>query len=352
MFEAVRKGEVRVLIGSTSKMGAGTNVQDKLVALHHLDVPWRPSDVIQREGRILRQNNKNERVRIFKYVTERSFDSYSWQTIENKQRFISQIMSGQSVARTADDIDEKALTYAEIKAIATGDPRIMRKSEIDMEVNRLETLFAQYRHNRYRLQDNIMKHIPQGLAKCQEQAAALEKDIVWRDKNSTPEFAATIGGKTFDERKDAGNLLVALAEKYKGEAEKAVGYYRGFQILAHSDKYDGSPHLSLKNNLTYGLEFSADSVGLMMRIENRISKLEAELSSCREQGEKLVTQLEVSKVEYEKPFDYTEQLTALQKEQQELTAALNLDKTDDVVGGDAQSGDTARAAPDDEQESA
>ena len=239
-------------------------------------------------------------------------------------------MSGQSVARCVDDIDEKALSYAELKAIATGDSRILRKNEVDMEVSRLETLFAHYRHNRYRLEDNIIKYIPKDIADCKERIAALEKDIAWRDKNSKPDFTISIGGKTFTERKDAGDMLKSMVSDIAKDTQMLAGDYRGLQLYTGRDCWD-KPYLHLKNNMTYPLEYSDDAVGVIMRIENRTAKIDGELQSTAEKLEKNHAGLASSKVEYDKPFEYTDALTALQREQQELNMALNLDKNEEEI---------------------
>ena len=358
LFESVRRGDVRVLIGSTFKMGAGTNVQDKLVALHHLDVPWRPSDVTQREGRILRQGNDNEKVKIFRYITEQSFDSYSWQIIENKQRFISQIMTGEAVPRTMEDIDDKALTYAELKAIATGDPRILRKAEVDAEVMRLETLERQYRFNRYRLEDNMNKTLPEQIAAAEKQVAALEKDIGWRDKNSTDDFKMVVGGATFIERKDAADKLQAVLEALEGD-RKLIGSYRGFSLFAYrdSEKVDGVAkpvvklYLRHDDGLSYPVSDSDSAIGRIARIENRMSKLENNLQHYQKQIVNATEQIEASKVEYGKPFVHAETLMALKVEQQELNLALNLDKdVETVIGEEIEAAPEADAEMEDEDD--
>ena len=211
LFAKVRSGQVRFLIGSTSKMGAGTNVQDRLIALHHLDVPWRPSDIEQQEGRILRQGNRNRKVKIFRYVTEGTFDAYSWQLIENKQKFISQIMTSKSPVRSCEDVDESALSYAEVKALATGNPYIKEKMDLDIQVSRLRLLKANYTSQKYRMEDNIVQHYPRQIVMVKELIEKLEQDIALYEQNaatSKDKFHMQVGSGVYDTRKDAGNAII------------------------------------------------------------------------------------------------------------------------------------------------
>ena len=213
LFAKVRSGQVRFLIGSTSKMGAGTNVQDRLIALHHLDVPWRPSDIEQQEGRILRQGNRNRKVKIFRYVTEGTFDAYSWQLIENKQKFISQIMTSKSPVRSCEDVDESALSYAEVKALATGNPYIKEKMDLDIQVSRLRLLKANYTSQKYRMEDNIVQHYPRQIVMVKELIEKLEQDIALYEQNaatSKDKFHMQVGSGVYDTRKDAGNAIIKI----------------------------------------------------------------------------------------------------------------------------------------------
>lgn len=224
LFAKVRSGQVRFLIGSTSKMGAGTNVQDRLIALHHLDVPWRPSDIEQQEGRILRQGNRNRKVKIFRYVTEGTFDAYSWQLIENKQKFISQIMTSKSPVRSCEDVDESALSYAEVKALATGNPYIKEKMDLDIQVSRLRLLKANYTSQKYRMEDNIVQHYPRQIVMVKELIEKLEQDIALYEQNaatSKDKFHMQVGSGVYDTRKDAGNAIIKFFKLMRMELPKS-----------------------------------------------------------------------------------------------------------------------------------
>jgi hypothetical protein len=230
LFSSVRRGEVRIVLGSTQKMGSGTNCQTRLIALHHLDCPYRPSDLEQRNGRIIRQGNNNAEVQVYQYVTRQSFDAYLWQIVESKANFISQVMSGKSPTREIQDIDETVLNYAEVKAIATGNPHIKRKMELDLEVQRLSILESQYRENRYKLEDSILKRLPAEIAIIAERIKNTETDIERRNKNSSDQFLMRLGKHSFSERKEARELLLkaVLSGQY---ADKVIGQYRGFDII-------------------------------------------------------------------------------------------------------------------------
>lgn len=232
LFTKVRSGQVRFLLGSTSKMGAGTNVQDKLIALHHLDVPWRPADIEQQEGRILRQGNQNEKVKIFRYITENTFDAYSWQLIENKQKFIGQIMTSKSPVRSCQDVDEAALSYAEVKALATGNPKIKEKMDLDIQETKLKMLKANYESNLFRLQDAIAVEYPQQIAKYEELTSAYEADIIHLDTALNTPFSMEIHGITYNDEKTAGEILVQACTKMKKEHTDAadIGTFKGFKM--------------------------------------------------------------------------------------------------------------------------
>ena len=248
LFSKVKSGRVRVLLGSTQKLGAGTNIQDNLIALHHLDIGWKPSDLEQREGRIIRQGNKNDKVGIFRYVTESTFDSYMWQLIENKQKFISQIMTSKSPVRSCEDVDDAALSYAEVKALATGNPYIKEKMELDMDVSKLKLLKANYQSNKYKLEDNIVSLYPNKIAKLTEIAKNLGDDLEFYNKNKSDEFVMRIGDKTFTNKKEAGEaLLESCKHIYMLDRPVNIGSYLGFNMLVEYSRSEHKRMISLKN---------------------------------------------------------------------------------------------------------
>jgi len=336
MFAAVRRGEIRILLGSTQKMGAGTNAQRLLVALHHLDCPYRPSDLEQREGRIVRRGNLNPEVQIYQYVTKNSFDAYLWQIIESKARFIGQVMSGKNPSREMEDIDATVLNYAEVKAIATGNPLIKRKMELDIEVQRLRILESQYRAGKYTLEDDVVKRYPARLAGLAENIKGLEADIARRDANTTlgedgkDEFHMRLGKHVFTERKDAGEILLK-AVAFNQYADKVIGYYRGFEIIPQ-EKFmlTDSMKITLKGALSYTVELSDSDVGSIARIENGLNRLEERLIDNRREVENIQRQLEASKLQLSRPFEQDEALQMTISELESVNAALDVDK-----GGDA-----------------
>lgn len=336
LFDEVRNGNVRVIIGSTEKCGAGTNIQDKLIALHHLDTPYRPSDLQQREGRIVRQGNSNEEVFIYTYVTERTFDSYSYQILENKQRFIAQIDNGDLTIREASDIDETTLSYAEIKAITTANPKIKLKMETEQELQRLKTLEGQYRSNKYALQDKIAKTLPQNIELTENNIKNLKADIELRDNNKYVEFKMKIGNKEYTERKDAGDILVsaAFSNNYNG---KVIGTILGFNIIPlPMDSFIDKRNIQLVGNGKYTVEISTSGTGTIIRIENFINSLEEKLERNQSNNEDYKKQLESAKVEVLKPFEYAEEISRLTNVLAELDAELDLNKKDEIVIDDTE----------------
>ena len=336
LFDKVNSGTVRVLIGSTEKCGAGTNVQKRLVALHHLDTPYRPSDMEQREGRIIRQGNTNDKVKIFTYVTERTFDSYSYQILENKQRFISQINRGDLTIREAEDIDETTLSYAEIKAITAANPKIKRKMEVDAEVARLRVLEGQYRKNLYALQDKIYKTYPEEIRKQELYIERIGKDLEML-KSTRPadaeDFSISVNGKVYRDKKEGGKALMDAL--YSGKVNIPVAEYCGFKISMNPMyMLGGEREITLAAEGQYVIPIGDSAFGTLTRLENFLSDLPDREARLKKRSAQLNADLEVAKEQVEKPFEQAEQLKTLLSEQAELNAELNLDKRDDVIVAD------------------
>lgn len=352
LFDRVNSGAARVLIGSTEKCGAGTNVQKRLVALHHLDTPYRPSDMEQREGRIIRQGNTNDRVKIFTYVTERTFDSYSYQILENKQRFISQINRGDLTIREAEDIDETTLSYAEIKAITAANPKIKRKMEVDAEVARLRVLEGQYRKNLYALQDKIYKNYPEDIRKQELYIERVGKDLemLKSTRPTNPEdFSISVNGKVYTDKKEGGKAL--LDALYSGKVNVPVAEYCGFKISMNPmSMIANEREITLAAEGQYVISIGDSAFGTLTRLENFLNDLPDREARLKKRLAQLNADLEVAKEQVEKPFEQAEQLKTLLSEQAELNAELNLDKRDDVIVADENdSGDgdnNYRALPD------
>lgn len=352
LFDRVNSGAVRVLIGSTEKCGAGTNVQKRLVALHHLDTPYRPSDMEQREGRIIRQGNTNDKVKIFTYVTERTFDSYSYQILENKQRFISQINRGDLTIREAEDIDETTLSYAEIKAITAANPKIKRKMEVDAEVARLRVLEGQYKKNLYALQDKIYKNYPEDIRKQELYIERVGKDLEML-KNMHPtnpeDFSISVNGRVYTDRKEGGKALMDAL--YSGKVNVPVAEYCGFKISMNPMyMLGGEREITLAAEGQYVISIGDSAFGTLTRLENFLNDLPDREARLKKRLAQLNADLEIAKEQVEKPFEQAEQLKTLLSEQAELNAELNLDKRDDVIVADENdSGDgdnNYRALPD------
>ena len=337
LFSKVRSGQVRFLLGSTAKMGAGTNVQDRLIALHHLDVPWRPSDIEQQEGRILRQGNRNPKVKIFRYVTEGTFDSYSWQLIENKQKFIGQIMTSKSPVRSCEDVDEAALSYAEVKALATGNPYIKEKMDLDIQVSKLKLMKANHTSQKYRLEDNIAKHYPQQITILKERISGLQADIQTAKTNLPADkefFSMRVGNKVYTDKKEAGTALVEMCKEIKSvNAPAAIGEYAGFKMAVSFDSFNHKFVMNIKGQLSHNLEIGVDPLGNISRINHALEAMTKELAEASTKLENVERQLETAKVEVTKPFAQEAELSEKLDRLSALNALLNMDeKGDDGIG--------------------
>ena len=350
LFSKVRKGQVRVLLGSTSKMGAGTNVQKKLAALHHLDCPWRPADIEQREGRILRQGNQFKSVKIFKYVTEGTFDAYNWGLIENKQKFIGQLMSGKNPSRSCEDVDEAALSYAEVKALASGDPRIMEKTDLDSQVTKLKLLKANHESQRYALEDKLIKFFPQAIKREKEMIADLEKDIAYLDSHTPMDkehFSMTVLGTAFTEKKEAGQALIAAFDSLKDLNDKVeLGEYRGFPMtLWVSDTgFSQKLQITLKHERSHTIEPGNDPFGNITRLDNLLDGIRENLGQHKEELENLLQQTKEAKMEVKRPFPQEAELAEKSERLSVLNVALNIggkDKPRDKEERQARDGKTS-----------
>ena len=330
LFGKVRSGQVRFLIGSTQKMGAGTNVQDRLVALHHLDVPWRPSDIEQQEGRILRQGNRNDTVSIFRYVTEGTFDSYSWQVIENKQKFISQIMTSKSPVRSCEDVDEAALTYAEVKALATGNPYIKEKMDLDIQVSRLKLMKANHTSQIYRLEDNIAKNYPKQIEVLQERIRGFQTDMETVRKNLPADkdnFSMKVGNRIFTDKKEAGTAILAMCQEMDSLQQTVeIGEYAGMKMKVTFDSFNRKFVMSLKGELSHNFELGSDAFGNITRLHNVLDGMAGELSEAETKLNNVTHQLETAKMEVQKPFPAEEELKEKMERLAKLDALLNMDE--------------------------
>ena len=334
LFNKVRRGQVRVLIGSTQKMGAGTNCQDRLIALHDLDCPWRPSDLIQRSGRIIRQGNKNPEVDIYRYVTEGTFDAYLYQLVENKQRFISQIMTSKTPVRFAEDIDETALSYAEIKALAAGNPDIIEKTELDTQVAKLKLLKQNYLSEKYELEDKVIKYYPNEIKRLGNRIEDMKEDIEVFNNNNTPDNSfekMNIKGTDFTERKEAGEKIIEICKSMTNPEPLEIGEYKGFKIILSFDTMDRKFYASMKNNLSYKTELGSDPSGNITRIDNVLNGIETRLSSVENNLEDTKKNYESAKKEIEKPFPQEEELKTKSKRLDELNIKLNLNNKDKEI---------------------
>lgn len=334
LFNKVRRGQVRVLIGSTQKMGAGTNCQDRLIALHDLDCPWRPSDLIQRSGRIIRQGNKNPEVDIYRYVTEGTFDAYLYQLVENKQRFISQIMTSKTPVRFAEDIDETALSYAEIKALAAGNPDIIEKTELDTQVAKLKLLKQNYLSEKYALEDKVIKYYPNEIKRLENRIEDMKEDIEVFNNNNTPDNSfekMNIKGTDFTERKEAGEKIIEICKSMTNPEPLEIGEYKGFKIILSFDTMDRKFYASMKNNLSYKTELGSDPSGNITRIDNVLNGIETRLSSIENNLEDTKKNYESAKKEIEKPFPQEEELKTKSKRLDELNIKLNLNNRDKEI---------------------
>ena len=350
LFGKVRSGQVRFLLGSTQKMGAGTNVQDRLIALHHLDVPWRPSDIEQQEGRILRQGNLNPKVKIFRYVTEGTFDSYSWQLIENKQKFIGQIMTSKSPVRSCEDVDEAALTYAEVKAMATGNPYIKEKMDLDIQVSKLKLMKANHTSQKYHLEDNIAKHYPQQITILKERISGMQADIQTAKANlpvDKEQVSMKVGDKLYTNKKEAGTALVEMCKEIKTvNAPAVIGEYAGFKMAVSFDAFNHKFVMNLKGQLSHNLEVGSDQLGNISRINHTLESMPKQLMEAQTKLETVEHQLETAKVEVTKPFAQEAELTEKLERLSALNALLNMDEK----GNDGIDMDDELEAPKNEKE--
>ena len=341
LFSKVRAGEVRVLIGSTQKMGAGTNVQKRLIALHDLDCPWRPSDLEQRAGRIVRQGNENKEVDIYRYVTKETFDAYLYQLVENKQKFISQIMTSKSPVRTAEDIDEASLSYAEIKMLATGNPHIKEKMDLDIQVARLRLLKQNFLSEKYALQDRIVKYFPAEIKRFEERIAGYEEDISYlkEQEQGHPEenFMMEIKGRSYTEKTDAGEALLSCCKEMKSPEPVVIGIFRGFEISLSFDTFSKEYAVEVKHQMRYRTSLGTDARGNISRIENLFSGIEKRINGACEKYENILKQYENAKVEVEKNFEHENELAEKERRLAELDTMLNMDEdTPEIIEGELE----------------
>ena len=354
LFGKVRSGQIRVLLGSTQKMGAGTNVQTKLVALHHLDCPWRPSDLQQREGRIIRQGNENPEVDIYTYVTENTFDSYLYQLVEGKQKFIGQIMTSKSPVRSAEDIDETALSYAEIKALCAGNPHIKEKMDLDIDVSRLKLLKANHLSQRYALEDQIIKEFPQKIKSLEQRIESYKADMAQLAQNTLPNedgFSPMImAGGTVTDKKAAGEAIIGLCKSMTNPDPIHIGEYRGFDMELFFDSFSREYKITLKHELRHTVTLGTDIFGNIQRLDNALNSFQEKLTACEAQLENTKVQLENAKLEVQKPFPQEEELKTKTARLNELNAMLNLDKREnEIVDGERAEEEPSRSGDDRER---
>ena len=335
LFGKVRSGEVRVLFGSTPKMGAGTNVQDRLIAIHNLDCPWRPSDLEQRQGRIERQGNMFPEVEVYRYVTEQTFDAYLYQLVESKQKFISQIMTSKSPVRSAEDVDEVALSFAEVKMLATGDARFKEKMDLDIQVSKLRVLKQSYLSEHYDLEDRVLKYYPQTIKEYEERIAGYENDAALVEQHKPQgedKFCPmTLKGMTYTEKADAGEMLLAICKDYPMSAATEIGSYRGFRIEIYYDTVNAHYCMNLCGKAKHKVDLGADALGNLTRIENELSKLPARLEAAKTKKAETIAQLEIAKEEIKKPFAFEDELKEKTERLNALNIELNLNEKDTSV---------------------
>ena len=335
LFGKVRSGEVRVLFGSTPKMGAGTNVQDRLIAIHNLDCPWRPSDLEQRQGRIERQGNMFPEVEVYRYVTEQTFDAYLYQLVESKQKFISQIMTSKSPVRSAEDVDEVALSFAEVKMLATGDARFKEKMDLDIQVSKLRVLKQSYLSEHYDLEDRVLKYYPQTIKEYEERIAGYENDAALAEQHKPQgedKFCSmTLKGVTYTEKADAGEMLLAICKDYPMSAATEIGSYRGFRIEIYYDTVNAHYCMNLCGKAKHKVDLGADALGNLTRIENELSKLPARLEAAKTKKAETIAQLEIAKEEIKKPFAFEDELKEKTERLNALNIELNLNEKDTSV---------------------
>lgn len=331
MFSDVRAGRKRIIIGSTEKLGVGTNIQTRMVAAHHIDCPWKPSDIEQREGRIIRQGNENEEVNIYRYVTKGSFDAYLWGIVETKQRFISQVFTSRELARICEDIDETVLNFAEIKAVASENPLIMEKIQVDNEVARLRILKAAHEGKRFALQDAVTFQYPKRIQSLEKELQLLQKDLERRNQamEVQPGFAITLQGKVYEKHKEAGEVLRGIIEGVTAFTRHEVGMYKGFQVSVQNDML--GPILFLQGEKEYSVELKSSDSGNMVRIENRLNALDKAVEDVQKEIKTCENEIKNAKQEYEKPFPYEELLKENITRQMEIDAELEIKDQEECV---------------------
>ena len=338
LFKKVRSGEVRVLMGSTQKMGAGTNVQNKLIAMHDLDCPWRPADLEQRAGRIIRQGNENSKVKIYRYVTEQTFDAYLYQLVEGKQKFASQIMSSKSPVRSAEDIDETALSYAEIKMLATGNPYIKEKMDLDIQVQKLRMLKSNFLSERYSLEDKVLKDFPRDIARYTSRIDGFIKDIATA-KHNPKSIANTfvgmiVNGVRYDEKADAGQAIIDVCKTLPDSNTYPLGEYRGFKMEVHYEPFSHKHRVEIKGAISHQGVLGSDPLGNITRIDNVIDGLEKVLENEKAELYNTQKQLEIAKEQLRKPFSREDELKQKEARLSELNALLNVDKKENEIVND------------------
>lgn len=340
LFSKVRKGQVRVLIGSTQKMGAGTNVQDKLIATHHLDCAWKPSDLTQRNGRMIRQGNENKKVFVYSYVTEKTFDSYMYQLVEQKQKFISQIMTSKTPARTMEDIDDKALTYGEIKALATGNPKILEKTSLDTDVAKLKLLKQEFMNQKYSLQDKIIKYFPEEIARLNNKIGAMEEDTIKLQEYTKPNADGfspmKINGIAYTDKQEAGKKLLESIQDLKSMEVKEIGEYRGFTMEISFNSFSKNIRLKLKNKFSYSIDLGTDINGNITRINNCLENISKDIPHEREKLDNTYFQLENAKEESQKEFPKEQELQEKLRKLEEINAELKINENDHEMLGNEQ----------------
>ena len=335
MFGKVRSGQIRVLLGSTQKMGAGTNVQQKLIALHHIDCPWRPSDLQQRDGRIIRQGNINPEVEIYTYVTEKTFDSYLYQMVEGKQKFIGQIMTSKSPVRSAEDVDETALSYAEVKALCSGNPLIKEKMDLDVAVQRLKLLKANHLSQRYALEDKIIKEFPQKIAYYEQYITGYTEDMARTAEHTHPNgdgfSPMVVEDVTYTDKKAAGSAILAACKAMTSPEPVPLGQYRGFSMSLRFDSFNKEYEIELQGTLKHTTSLGTDIFGNILRLDNLLGGMEEYRSNCQTQLENIKFQMENARKEVERPFPQEEELKQKSARLDELNIALDLDKHDNEI---------------------
>ena len=344
LFKKVRRGEVRILMGSTQKMGAGTNVQNKIIASHDLDCPWRPADLEQRAGRTVRQGNENPKVGLYRYVTEGTFDAYCWQLVEGKQKFASQIMTSKSPVRSAEDIDETALSYAEIKMLATGNPYIKEKMDLDIQVQKLKMLKSNFLSEKYGLEDKVIKFYPQQIAYLKSRVEGLTKDVETAKLHPKPideqPLGMMVSGVSYSEKAEAGQAIINACKSMNSPDAIPLGEYRGFQMELYFDTVQRNYVVKLKGETSRDVPLGDDAHGNIVRIDNGIERFEETLADTKNSLENTEKQFETAKQEIEKPFAKEEELKAKTARLDELNILLNMDKKEnEIVGGEPDEGE-------------